>query len=100
MTDLFSYISERQGPKGIPEDVSRMFEEIALRLAHDEGFKRFSADAILHEIRWRNRVKWIAGEFKCNDHWSAPLARWFLDRHADLKATKFFELRQTRSEAA
>jgi hypothetical protein len=34
-------------------------------------------------------------EFKCNDHWTAPLARWFMKRHPQLE--DFFELRVRKS---
>ena len=101
--DLLDYIEDQKArdshPAGVPADVAMLFEKIALQLV-DEGFKRFSADAIVHQIRWTHRTKWIAGDFRCNDHWVAPLARWFLDRHPNLKEQKFFELRQTRAEAA
>lgn len=83
----------------MPADVAALFEKIALELVA-EGFKRFSADAILHQVRWRNRVQWAAGEYKANNNWTADLARWFLERHPKLKEQRFFELRATRVEAA
>lgn len=80
-------------PAGIPIAVCFHFEKLALELA-GLGWKRYSADAILHRIRWHMHVERGDRSFKCNDHFTAPLARWFLDRHPELKAVKFFELRE------
>lgn len=95
--DLFTQLEA--SPAGVPRDIAELFEKIALQLV-DEGFQRFSADAILHQIRWTHRIEWISGEWKCNDHWTSALARWFLARHPRLRAQKFFELRSTRQEQA
>lgn len=78
-------------PDSVPPDVCLHFEKLALDLI-GLGFERYSADAILHRIRWHWRVERGERGFKCNDHWTAPLARWFLERNP--KAKGFFELRE------
>lgn len=78
-------------PDGVPVEVCRLFEKLALDLI-DRGFARFSADAILHKIRWENLVVRGDRAFLANNNWSAPLARWFIARHPS--ASKFFELRE------
>ena len=80
-------------PEGIPSGVCTLFETLALEV-HEAGWKRFSSDAILHRIRWYHHVETGDRTFKCNDHWTAALARWFLDRHPHMEG--FFELRQRR----
>ena len=76
----------------IPPEVMTEFERLAIRV-RDSGFRRYSADAILHRIRWEMSVERGNREFKVNDHWSAPLARWFLGQHPDFQG--FFKLRKT-----
>ena len=78
-------------PVGIPPEVCEHFERLALQVAAG-GWRRYSADAILHRIRWTYKVERGNRAFKCNDHWTAPLARWFLARHPELPG--FFELRE------
>lgn len=82
---------DKDFPDGIPEAVCLKFEILALEI-RERGFRRYSADAILHRIRWHMHVERGDREFKCNDHWTAPLARWFMNRNP--KAGKFFELRE------
>jgi hypothetical protein len=95
MTDLFEYSSRRDAdpgyPPGVPPDVCKLFEEFALNLI-STGWTRYSADALLHRIRWHHHVERANRAFKCNDHHTAPLARWFLARHPEHKG--FFELRE------
>jgi hypothetical protein len=43
-------------PDGIPRDVCLYFEKLALDLIRD-GHKRYSADGILHRIRWHWQVE-------------------------------------------
>ena len=78
-------------PIGIPPRVAEKFDELALMLAKD-GFRHYSADAILHRIRWHFTVERRIGGFKCNNNWTAPLARWWMLRHPEYP--KFFELRE------
>lgn len=90
-TEMFG-AHEPIGPDGIPDDVAVMFEQLAMQI-NKSGFRRYSADAILHRIRWHYHIERGDREFKCNDHWTAPLARWFLDRHPALDG--FFETRKS-----
>lgn len=89
-------------PIGVPADVCDKFEELALDLARGNSsvprppFKRYSSDAILHRIRWHFRIERGHRAFKCNDHWTAPLARWFLEQHPEFEG--FFELRERVSD--
>lgn len=78
-------------PEGVPPQVCALFEKIAIEL-HDRGFKRFSADAILHRIRWEMQIDRGERGFLVNNNWSAPLARWFIARNPAAKT--FFELRE------
>ena len=83
-------------PEGVPPDVCRHFESIALELI-EHGFRRYSADAVLHQVRWRNHVNRGDREFKANNNWTAPLARWFLKSHPEHRA--FFQLREASADA-
>lgn len=78
-------------PDGVPAEVCALFEKLALEV-HARGYARYSSDAILHRIRWTMQIDRGDRAFKCNDHWTAPLARWFLARHPE--CPKFFELRE------
>lgn len=84
-------------PDDIPTTVCDLFERLALEVA-GRGFKRYSADSILHRLRWHFNIEKGDRGFKCNNNWTAPLARWFLGRHPEL--AKFFELRERTGAAA
>ncbi len=75
----------------IPAEVRLLFEALALDL-HRDGFTRYSADAILHRIRWEMHVGRGNRAFVANNNWAAPLARWFMARNP--ACGKFFELRE------
>lgn len=90
MSDLLSY-QPVQYPVGIPPDICDLFERLAIDVAH-KGYARYSADAILHRIRWHHQVERGNRAFRANDHWTAPLARWFLALHPEHQG--FFELRE------
>lgn len=89
--DLLSYTPRPVYPDGVPVDVCIMFERLALDVA-EAGFAHYSADAILHRIRWHHQIERGNRGFKANNNWTAPLARWFLKRNPHLP--KFFELRE------
>ena len=55
------------------------------------GHQHYSADAILHRIRWEFQIVRGMRKFKANNNWTAPLARWFLNRHPEMPG--FFSLR-------
>ena len=82
-------------PAGVPVDVCDLFEKLALQVSA-MGIERYSARAVLHRIRWHEHVDKGNRAFKCNDHWTPALARWFVARHPNM--AKFFELRGDRDE--
>lgn len=77
----------------IPQVVYNKFEELTLHLIN-QGWPRYSSDAILHRIRWHMRVDKGDREFKCNDHWTSHLSRWFMAKHPEHEG--FFETRERR----
>ena len=85
-------------PIGVPIEVCDKFEEIALMLHTEHHFKRYSARAILHRIRWHFQIDRGRRGFKCNNNWTADMARWFIKRHPEIP--KFFELREKTGKAA
>jgi hypothetical protein len=74
--------------------IGQMFDAITIGLI-ERRCKRYSADAILHQVRWETMFRvthtWGSGVFKINDHWSACYARRFLDQYPQHEG--FFELR-------
>lgn len=57
---------------------------------------RYSADAILHRIRWLTNIETSDAKFRVNDHWSAFYARMLLKD--DPSFTGFFELRKAAAD--
>lgn len=92
--DLFSPPPTTGGPDGVPNDVAALFDHLAVQIKA-RGFTRYSADAILHRIRWHYQIERGQRAFKCNDHWTAPLSRWCMRKHPELK--RFFETRERRA---
>ena len=80
--------------ENIPEEVYTKFEMLALQV-FAQGRMRYSADAILHRVRWHFSIDERRDDFRCNNNWTAPLARWFLRRHPEVG--DFFELRVRKS---
>lgn len=78
-------------PDGVPVDVCALFEELALQVA-EAGHAKYSARAVLYRIRWHHQIERKDRAFKCNDHWTPALARWFLKKHPEFP--DFFELRE------
>ncbi len=79
----------------IPQDVQDKYEELTLHLIRN-GWQRYSSDAILHRIRWHFQVERGLRDFKCNNNWTAPLARWFMRKYPQHQG--FFETREKRRE--
>jgi len=77
----------------VPLDVITMFEKLTMDVQR-AGYQHYSADAILHRIRWHFRVEQGLREFKCNNNWTAELARWFMDKHPHMNG--FFRTRMRR----
>ena len=78
-------------PEGVPVDVCRLFEKLALEV-YREGLRKYSARSILYRIRWHHEIERGDRAFKCNDHWSPDLARWLIARRPEFAG--FFELRE------
>ena len=78
----------------IPDEVSAKFEEYALQIKQ-RGFNHYSADAILHRIRWHSHIERGDREFKANNNWTSKLARWLMEKHRDMAG--FFETRERKS---
>ena len=88
--DLFDWSATPETPDGVPLDVIDAYERFALEIIR-HGFRRYSSDAILHRVRWHFHVERGRREFKCNNNWTAGLARWFMAKHPEHDG--FFELR-------
>lgn len=89
--DLFDHAKQTPLPVGVPPDVCALFESLALKIAAQK-WQRYSADAVLHRIRWEMQIERGNRAFKVNNNWSAPLARWFMAVHPEHAG--FFELRE------
>ena len=84
------------GPKGVPADVSAAFERFTFEVIAG-GFDHYSADAILHRIRWHFTIERGIRTFKCNNNWTAALARWFMLKHPARDG--FFATRRSKEDA-
>lgn len=74
--------------------VFELFEKFAFEVI-GAGHRHYSADAILHRIRWHVAVETKSGDgFKINDHHSAYYARLFEARHPERSG--FFRTRRVR----
>lgn len=80
---------------GIPADVKEAFARLSSEL-FAKGFWRYSADAVLHRVRWELEVERGRREYKCNNNWTAPLARWFMKEHPEVG--DFFETRSRKAD--
>jgi len=56
------------------------------------GHRRFSADSILHRIRWKTSISTKDVRFKINNNFSADYARKFMREYPQF--SNFFELRK------
>jgi hypothetical protein len=71
--------------------VWELFKQFTFETIH-AGRNRFSADSILHRIRWETAVKTKDVHFKINNNFSADYARKFTAQFPQYK--EFFELRK------
>lgn len=78
-------------------EIYALFDKFA-KQAIARGHRRFSADAILHRIRWEASVERIGAPYKINDHFSAYYARLWIENNPGRK--HFFELRIAEGETA
>jgi hypothetical protein len=75
-------------------EVYRLFVQLANQM-RDAGRKRYSADAILHRIRWHFDVNTHRrGGFKINDHFSSRYARKLIAQ--DPTFDGFFTLKELK----
>jgi hypothetical protein len=82
-------------PPDIPIEVCDLFVKLA-REAKAAHFRRFSADMILHRIRWYFTIEAKRTGFKANNNWTSTLARWAMKAAPDLEG--FFETRVLKSQ--
>lgn len=62
-----------------------------------EGYSHFSADAVLHRVRWETAASDWTDEYKCNNNYSAYYARKFHAHYPEHDG--FFRLRRSRADA-
>ena len=74
-----------------------LFDKFAQQ-AIARGHRRFSADALLHRIRWEASVETAGTPYKINDHFSAYYARLWIENNPERE--NFFELRVAEGETA
>lgn len=82
-------------PQGIPIEVCNKFVELA-RMVKAAHYRRYSADALLHRLRWHMRIERGHTKFRINNNYSSVLARWAMDNHSDLQG--FFETRVLKDQ--
>lgn len=75
-----------------PEVFSK-FHEYAEEL-WQRGYRRYSADAILHRIRWHFHIERGNRDWKLNDHFTSRYARLLASTYG--KFAGFFEMRRLR----
>jgi|SanBayMetagenome_1026888.scaffolds.fasta_scaffold36017_2 hypothetical protein len=76
--------------------VWKMFETFTFDRIN-KGHSKYSADSILHRIRWESPVEKTGGEeYKINNNISSYMARHFIRKHP--KHKEFFELRHQPSK--
>ena len=83
-------------PSNVPPIIQEHFNNITLELI-EEGLERYSADAVLHQIRWRMQVG-KGKTVKCLNAWTPTLAREFIKRHP--QHSRFFVLRPLKENVA
>lgn len=75
-------------------EVFRLFREYAEQI-RARGFERYSADAILHRIRWWHHIERGDRDFAINNNFSSRYARLLME--VDPSFVGFFEVRELRS---
>ncbi len=77
-------------PPDIPIEVCDTFIRLALQ-AKAAHLRTYSADAVLHSLRWHFRVEKSNRQFKCDNNWSSILSRWAMAHEPELAG--FFRTR-------
>ena len=76
-------------------EVYRLFARFVAELL-ERGFTNYSADAVIHRVRWHTQVEARDGEgFKINDHFVAFYARLWMREHPEHEG--FFRIREQTS---
>lgn len=78
--------------KDVPLEVKFLFRDRAFKV-WEMGFDKYSAQAIIENIRWHQHVEQGNREFKINNNWTPVLSRWLMKRYPDMDG--FFELRES-----
>lgn len=60
-----------------------------------KGYQRFSADAIMHRVRWKTQIETFNEKFKVNNDYVALYARMFMCDFPQFD--DFFEIRQRKT---
>lgn len=106
MADLFEYAAGRRRPQSNLErdfeefhrakpGVYRLFDRFT-REVIVAGFRRYSADAIMHRVRWHTHIETGDVEFKLNNNYVAYYARlWMRDNP---RYAGFFETRRVKGD--
>jgi hypothetical protein len=78
-------------------DIWRLFERFAFDMIQ-RGFQHYSADAVMHRVRWETAVYLLDGnnEFKIANIWVAYYARKFTRVHPQYAG--FFRLRPSQAD--
>lgn len=84
-------------PIGIPIEVCDLFLKIALEIK-EAGWRRYSARAIVHRIRWHMKIERHEVAFKINNNVTPTLSRWAMKKNEAL--ADFFETREQTGKAA
>lgn len=86
-----------QYPLGVPIEVCDLFEKIALEIKQ-AGWRRYSARAIVHRIRWHMKIERHEVAFKINNNVTPTLSRWAMKKNPTLM--DFFETREQTGKAS
>lgn len=64
--------------------------------AIDAGLKHYSADAVLHRVRWETAVAERGGEFKANNNFTSFYSRKWAKTHPEF--ADFFRRRRSKAD--
>jgi len=76
-------------------DIWKEFERLAL-IVWGTGRRRYSAQTIMHVIRWDSEIERGQGEFDINNNWIAYYSRMFMYQYPE--AEGFFETRNFKDK--
>ena len=73
-------------------DIWKEFERLAL-IVWGTGRRKYSAQTIMHVIRWNSEIERNKGDFDINNNYIAYYARMFLYQYKEAQIAEFFEIR-------